>query len=385
MTKRVDEPTYKKFITGPVKRFDESNHGYSRGDRGEIPAHREIMDAMLKKRKQNITGYTHEDYALFLASRAVNYILRRVSNNREAPEIVEIGHKPRDASGKEIKPEKLPVTDLTTMSARIKRVAYWFDADLVGICKLNTDWFYSHWGTHSLNRSGIDKVGQPLELPEEYKYTIVMATEMDYKDIQRSPAVSASTDLGYSKMDWMAAGVAQYIRELGYEAIPAGNEMSLTVPQAVDAGLGEMGRNGMLITAEFGPRVRLCKVFTSLPLTPDRPIDIGVQRFCEKCERCAETCPANAVKRGERTDKAWNMSNNEGVLKWPTNAEKCLNFWVKNGTCCENCIRSCPWNKPKGWLHSAVRGVVAYTHVFDSLFVKVDSALGYGKQVLTEL
>lgn len=183
MKKRVDEPTYKKFITGPIKRFDESNQCYSRGGRGETPGHREIAHTMLKKREQNIPGYTQEDYALLLGSRAVNYILRRVSNSREVPEIVELGHKPRDASGKEIKPAKLPVTNRAAMSARIKKVAKWFDADLVGICKINMDWVYSHWGTHSLARCGIDKVGQPIELPEEYQYAIVMATEMDYKDI----------------------------------------------------------------------------------------------------------------------------------------------------------------------------------------------------------
>jgi len=36
----------------------------------------------------------------------------------------------------------------------------------------------------------------------------------------------------------------------------------------VDAGLGELGRNGLLVTPEFGSRVRLCKVFTELPLQP---------------------------------------------------------------------------------------------------------------------
>ena len=52
---------------------------------------------------------------------------------------------------------------------------------------------------------------------------------------------------------------------------------------AVDAGLGELGRNGQLITRDFGSSVRISKVFTDLPLIPDRPVDLGVQRFCEQC------------------------------------------------------------------------------------------------------
>ena len=386
MAKRVAEPTYKKFITGPIKRFDESNHCYSRSDRREIPGHHEAADVFLKKRQQNIPGYTQEDYALFVASRTINYIGRRVTLSREVPEIDEIGHKPRDANGKEIKSEKLPVSDPEEMSIKIKKVAKWFDADLAGICKLNMDWFYSRWGAHTFERYGVHEAGQPIELPEEYQYAIVMATEMDYENTKRAPAVSAATDLAYSKMAWMASSVAQYIRELGYKAIPLGNEMALSIPVGIDAGLGELGRNGLLVTEEFGPRVRICKVVTSLPLVPDKPIDIGVQDFCEKCERCVEACPGRAIKGGDRTDKAWNISNNEGVLKWPVDGEKCLSFWAKNGTWCAVCIRVCPWNKPKSeWLHKAVRATVTRTRAFNSMFIKMDKALGYGKQVITEL
>jgi epoxyqueuosine reductase len=384
--RRIEEPTYKRFVTGPIKRFDESNHAYSRGDTREIPGHHEISDTVLTKRQKNIPGYTQEDYALFYASRTINYIGRRVTLAREVPEKVEIGHKPRDASGKEIKPEKLPVLDPAEMSSKIKKVAKWFGADLVGVAKLNMDWFYSLWGTHTLERLGTGEVGKPIELPEEYQYVVVMATEMNYENIKRSPAVCATTDLGYSKMAFMSSSVAQYIRELGYKAIPSGNDMSLSIPIAIDAGLGELGRHGLLITEEFGPRIRLCKVYTSLPLTPDKPIDIGVQAFCEACMRCAESCPAQAIMNGERTDKAWNASNNEGVLKWPINAEKCLGFWVRNGAWCAVCIRVCPWNKPRsGLIHGAVRAIATRTSAFDSLFTRMDKMLGYGKHAMTQL
>jgi len=66
-------------------------------------------------------------------------------------------------------------------------------------------------------------------------------------------------------MAFVATSLAEFIRLLGHDAIPAGNDMALSIPLAVDAGLGELGRNGLLITKEFGPRLRLCKVFTNLP------------------------------------------------------------------------------------------------------------------------
>ena len=65
MAKRVNEPTYKRFLTQPIKRFNETNHAFSRGDRREIPGHHEVSDSSLKKQFSNVTGYTQEDRALF--------------------------------------------------------------------------------------------------------------------------------------------------------------------------------------------------------------------------------------------------------------------------------------------------------------------------------
>ncbi len=110
---------------------------------------------------------------------------------------------------------------------------------------------------------------------------------------------------------------------------------------AVDAGLGEMLRSGQLITRDYGPRVRVSKVFANLPLIPDSPIDIGVQKFSEKCSLCAKCCQGRAFMTGERTDSVWDASNSPGMLKWPIMAMKCFDFWVKNGTHCSICIRVC--------------------------------------------
>jgi len=68
-----------------------------------------------------------------------------VTLSREVPEILEIGHRPLDASGVPILPEKLPVSNPAEMSKKTKEVAKWLGADLVGITKLDLNWFYSHW------------------------------------------------------------------------------------------------------------------------------------------------------------------------------------------------------------------------------------------------
>ncbi len=201
---------------------------------------------------------------------------------------------------------------------------------------------------------------------------------MGYEYMQQSPAVEPETDLGYSKASWCAASLATFIAELGYRAIPAVNELGISVAMAVDAGLGEMGRHGQLITREFGPRVRISKVFTNLPLVPDLPVDLGIQKFCENCALCAKYCPGKAIPAGPRTAQAWDASNVPGMKKWPIKAMSCLDWWVKNGMHCSVCVRVCPWNKPDTFLHRFVK-LLAERNVMTSPLVYLDERFGYGK------
>ena len=101
----------------------------------------------------------------------------------------------------------------------------------------------------------------------------------------------------------------------------------------------------MLITKEFGPRVRLGKIFTDLPLTHDRPQRFGVKEFCNECRRCADACPPRAIPHGQPSARVYNRSNLVGVRKWSVDAEKCFSFWVGQNSDCSICIRVCPYNK----------------------------------------
>ena len=272
---------------------------------------------------------------------------------------------------------KLAADDPPEVTRIIKKEARFFGASLVGVCELDRRWIYSH----SFNL--ITNEQSPIEIPEDYKYAIAIAVEMDYKGIMASPTFigGAATGMGYSKTAFTAGLLAQYIRGLGWKAIPMGNDTSLSIPIAIDAGLGELSRAGIMITPEFGPRVRISKVFTDLPLVPDKPIEFGVWDFCMKCGKCAENCPGQAIDHGEPSEDVHSISNNSGLYRWPIDAEKCFRFWTAVGTSCANCIRVCPFNKEPGWLHGAVRWGVEHAPWLDSFFVKMDDLLGYGKQI----
>jgi epoxyqueuosine reductase len=64
------------------------------------------------------------------------------------------------------------------------------------------------------------------------------------------------------------------------------------MPSAIAAGLGELGRNGLVITEKYGARISLGNpILTDLPLESDQPIDIAVEDFCKICRKCATACP----------------------------------------------------------------------------------------------
>jgi len=364
--KYANEPTYAKYITGELKRFDERNTGFSRG-----AAEGDLYTLMHEKSVRNMErmapGKTVFDHARWVSGRTVDYILRQNALAREGAPIYNAKLK-------------LKNTDPVKLSQIIKETALWLGADLVGVAELNPLWIYTHWGLHNVMYTNAASEGDPIDIPPEYRYVVVMINEMDYKPIHLTPAVEYETDIMYSKMGWCATSLATFIRELGYRAIPSGNELGMSIPMAVDAGLGELGRHGLLITREFGPRVRISKVFTDLPLSPDRPIDIGIQKFCEVCKLCSKYCPSRALTSGPRMDTAWDVSNSPGMLKWPVRAMKCLNWWAKNGCHCSVCIRVCPWNKPNNLLHKIVRSI-AELGSFNRTIVYLDQILGYGRQI----
>jgi reductive dehalogenase len=273
---------------------------------------------------------------------------------------------------------KISEIDPHILTRWVKKAATFFGASLAGICELDRRWIYSS-AYNIIPEGGLEA---EIDIPDDYKHAVAIAVEMDYSAMHCSPAgpSAVATGLGYSKMAFTAGLLAQFIRGLGYQAIPSGNDTACSIPIAVDAGLGEMARNGLLITPKFGPRVRLAKVFTDLPLIPDKPIEFGVWDFCLICEKCAKKCPSKSIMFGEPTADPHNISNREGVLVWHINAETCLNFWADNGMDCSNCIRSCPFNKPPGALHDMVRWGIANTPWLNKMFLWGDDIFGYGKK-----
>jgi reductive dehalogenase len=364
-----------RYVVGRVEKFDQKNEMFCRPlwDSEMLDLGREFYKTEVMPLDK--PGYTLRDLAMVNAAwRVENISAQGVLGGK-------MGLYAWDWDGKFDYPLvpsglKIDVDDPVRITGEIKRVATFFGARLVGVCELDERWLYS--SAYMLTPEG----GKPTEnkVPEGCKYAIAIAIEMDYQAICCSPAnpASAATGLGYSKMAFTAGLLAHYIRGLGYQAIACGNDTACSIPIAIDAGLGELARNGLLITPRFGPRVRLAKVFTDLPLVPDRPIEFGVWDFCRVCTKCAEKCSSQAIPHDGPTETPHSISNREGLLRWPVHAERCLSFWVANQTDCSNCIRVCPFNKPPGWLHDAARWGIKHVPWLNPFFLWTDDLFGYG-------
>jgi len=339
--KIIEKPKYQ--VIGPLKRFNQKYTVLSRTSWD--PSFQRLKKKYQKTRNERIRKENLlEDYALRDASWYVTNTLGTFSGFMHGNDGLYSWKNlevPKENLDAKLKFQKIEVSNPAAMSAKIKDAGRFYGADLVGITGLNEFWVYSH----SYNR--LTGQNDSMGLSKQYRFAVVMAIEMDYEKIAMSNmGASAATGLGYSKMAFVSSLLAQFIRNLGYQALPCGNDTALSVPLAIDAGLGELGRSGLLITPEFGPRVRLCKVLTDIPMEPDKPIDFGLQEYCEKCKKCLENCPVHAISE-DKTANAITMSNNSGILKWPVDGERCFRFWCERGIDCSICIQVCPFNKKR--------------------------------------
>lgn len=223
----------------------------------------------------------------------------------------------------------------------LKHAAAAAGADLVGIAAYDHRWTYTE--RFSVRSGG--RKSNPL--PDGVDNVIVIGQAMDSTLIDTAPSAlsGAATGMGYSQDAVVLLTLAQYIRNLGYEAVPSMNDTALAIPYAIQAGLGEYGKHGLVITPEFGTSVRFGKIFTDLPLAHDRPISFGVREMCELCDACVKGCPSKAIPDGPPTATRHNRSNLAGVTKWTVDGEKCFGYWSKINSDCSVCVRVCPYTR----------------------------------------
>lgn len=366
---RVNGATYEEDIVGEIGRWDERDVLFARRDLfrffgadtpvfksyyEEHPGFFEYDKAVTKMGELGRTGGVDAPMfeAQFLAARAI------------AGEAFVDGEP--SARSVEMPPDR--------SAAKVKEFARLLGSDIVGIGRLRQEWVYSHVGRSFGNEAGFAKWGTPVDLGR-HSTAISMGFEMDYDLLRCAPdfPILLATAKSYGKGAWVSTQLARYIRELGYSA-RAHHMYSyrvLSVPVAVDCGLGELSRAGYLITKEYGLGLRLATVTTDMPLSHDSPVDLAAQSFCDTCKICAEICPIGAIPEGGKTEF-------NGVSKWKLDEKKCYRYWHAVGTDCSMCMIACPWTKPRNWFHRLMASLAAVKGPHQAWMTKAEKIF-YGK------
>lgn len=217
----------------------------------------------------------------------------------------------------------------------------------VGFTVLKSHHIYSHIGRG-------EQYGKEVQL--NHKYAIAFTVEMDFDAMTYNPKgpVVMESAQQYLQAGQIAVQLADFIRELGYEArahIDANYRLICPII-AEDAGLGMVGRMGLLMSPKLGPRVRIGVVSTNLNLecAPQKK-DYSFIHFCEICKKCAHNCPSQSIPVNS-------VKGQEKPLKWSINHESCFTYWCKVGTDCGRCMAVCPYSHPDNFMHSIVRWMI---------------------------
>jgi reductive dehalogenase len=329
--KHVEKPTIK--ITDTIERYDERNHAIAKDHRGELGN----TDGLLKQGKDQI-GQS-------LMTRFFSF-----------PQVDDEIYDKQDI-----------VNDPAILSRHIKSLGYFLKADIMSISPL------PQWAVYSYNMDG-----EPNEVTDTR--AICITVDQGYKTMEGSRGddwISFSqSHVAYTTSAFISFLIADYIRRLGFHAHVnhALNYQVIVTPLLVLSGVGEMCRAGVALNPFLGFRFKTAVVTTDMPLETDKPIDFGLQKFCDVCKKCARECPSHSISSGDKI-----MQN--GYETWEFKHDTCGKYRIgnKKGAMCGRCIKVCPFNKPEGLSHDLVRGLIQNVPALDGVIARMDDVWGYGK------
>ena len=249
----------------------------------------------------------------------------------------------------------------------IKATAYFLGIDAAGLCAVPEWAWYSHdAGGNALPAYHANAVNLLLDQGHE---TMEGASGDDWISVAQSMRA-------YLRFSTLGGVVGEQIRRLGFSArvhsVLDGDV--LQPPLLLLSGLGEVSRIGEVILNPFlGPRLKSGSVTTDMPMSHDKPIDFGLQRFCESCNKCARECPSGAITAGPKV--VYN-----GYEIWKSDAEKCARYRITNaaGGMCGRCMKTCPWNLEGLFAESGMRWLAMKLPGSAPVLAALDDHLGRG-------
>ena len=174
------------------------------------------------------------------------------------------------------------------------------------------------------------------------KNAIILGMEMKWDKIKTAPSGICQIEVFrvYKVLGDITIELTEYLKRQGYKSEahhPFGGKL-LDGPHVVAANLGIMGRNGLIITPEFGPRQRWSMISTDaeIPKTLKRDFN-ELEEFCKGCGACVKNCKGGAVYEEP-------IKKPSGIITH-IDRSKCIESLLKNNYC-SYCLRICPKGHP---------------------------------------
>lgn len=195
-----------------------------------------------------------------------------------------------------------------------------------------------------ISAAGITEVTQEYAYRDQSipgKFAISVAMKMDTNKIALAPGQEAEEEYWrvYYELGEANIKLAEFIRGLGYAAFahhPLGMGRLLMIPFAIASGMARLGRLGVAMIPQFGPRIRLACVTTDLPLAVDPAPSNHRAEFCDRCLVCCRACPVRAIAKELTTER--------GVERYVLDWHRCRSYSnYHNG--CGICLKVCPYDK----------------------------------------
>lgn len=173
---------------------------------------------------------------------------------------------------------------------------------------------------------------------------IILGMEMRWKEIKTAPSINCSIEAFrvYYELGEITIQLTEHLKELGYKCEahhPFGGKF-LFPPHAVAAGLGIMGRNGLVITPKFGPRQRWAIISTDAEIANLEKNDLkALEDYCKECGTCIRSCKGGAAYETP-------IYHDDSPVITHIDRSKCIDSLVNNNYC-SYCLKVCPQGIPK--------------------------------------
>ncbi|HML90089.1 MAG TPA: hypothetical protein PKA28_16740 [Methylomusa anaerophila] len=199
----------------------------------------------------------------------------------------------------------------------------------------------SIWSVADISYSDFkDNFARAIVIAQQYKFFITNEeyNEEKYHHLLVEGRAAINKKVNLLKQLFDRYGIKNYIPPMSQS-----DETELVAPfsfkyAAVQAGLGWIGKSGVLVTKEFGPRVLLAAILIDYPLDSGSPIN---KSLCQDCFACVDACPWGIIKGVN-----WTISSRrDELLDFQFCNKQRSEYIESNGRkhTCGYCILACPW------------------------------------------